>query len=346
MQTITITQPDDWHVHLRDGDALQSTVAASAAHFKRAIVMPNLTPPVTTADAAKSYRARILDAANNTGFEPLMVLYLTDNTSIEDVQQAKASGIVYGFKLYPAGATTNSDAGVSELGQLSHLLAALEEHDLPLLIHGEVTDDTVDIFDREKIFIDRHLSGIVENFPKLRIVLEHITTKDAADFVEQARNGVAATITPQHLAFNRNHMLVGGIRPHLYCLPILKRSKHQEALLAVATSGNPKFFIGTDSAPHSTDKKQSACGCAGCYNSPVALSLYATVFDQENALDKLENFTSVYGPKFYGLPQNTHTITLEKQDWTVPSQLSLGSNQTITPLCAGEILPWRIKSHH
>ncbi len=343
MTEFTITRPDDWHVHLRDGAALQHTCADMARYFGRAIVMPNLAPPVISVAAAASYRDRILEAMQGLPrkFEPLMTLYLTDATDAAEIQVAAAADFVHAVKLYPAGATTNSAAGVAQLDSLFPTLAAMEEVDLPLLVHGEVTDHMVDVFDREKVFIDRHLAPIVERFPGLRVVLEHITTRDAVAFVREAPVNVAATITAHHLLYNRNNMLVGGIRPHFYCLPVLKRNIHQVELMEAATSGNPKFFLGTDSAPHSTLSKQSPCGCAGIYSAHAAIELYAEVFERLDALEALEGFASHFGADFYRLPRNTDTITLQRQAWEVPSQLPLGDS-TLTPLRAGEPVHWRI----
>jgi dihydroorotase len=345
MTELTITRPDDWHVHLRDGAALQHTCADMARYFGRAIVMPNLTPPVASVAAAAAYRDRILRAMSGLPrrFEPLMTLYLTDGTDAAEIQLAAAADFLHAVKLYPAGATTNSEAGVAELDGLFPTLAAMEEVDLPLLVHGEVTDPSVDIFDREKVFIDRYLTPIVERFPGLRVVLEHITTRDAVAFVREAPANVAATITAHHLLYNRNHMLVGGIRPHFYCLPILKRHIHQVELMEAATSGNPKFFLGTDSAPHSTTSKESACGCAGIYSAHAAIELYAEVFERLDALEALEPFASHFGADFYRLPRNPDTITLSKQEWEVPEQLPLG-DATLTPLRAGEPVCWRVVS--
>jgi len=306
---LTLLRPDDWHIHLRDGDLLPHTVADAARTFARAIIMPNLVPPVRNTGEADAYRQRIL-AARPAGsrFEPLMVLYLTDLSSPDDVRAAKASGFVYAAKLYPAGATTNSDSGVTSIDKIFPTLEVMAEIGLPLLVHGEVTRSEVDVFDREKYFIDEQLSRVVERFPTLKVVFEHITTRDAVEFVNAASANVGATITAHHLLYNRNHMLVGGIRPHFYCLPILKRNVHQEALLDAATSGNPKFFLGTDSAPHARHAKEAACGCAGCYSAYAALELYAEAFEQRNALDKLEAFASQYGPDFYGLPRAGETL--------------------------------------
>jgi dihydroorotase len=340
---LTITRPDDWHVHLRDGAALQHTCADLARYFGRAIVMPNLSPPAATVVQALEYRARIMQAmgALPRQFEPLMTLYLTDRTDAAEIHRAAATAGVHAVKLYPAGATTNSASGVNELEKLYPTLAAMEEVDLPLLIHGEVTDREIDIFDREKVFIDRHLGPITQRFPSLRVVLEHITTADAVQFVAGSANNVAATITVHHLLFNRNDMLVGGIRPHYYCLPILKRNSHQQALQAAAISGNPKFFLGTDSAPHSTASKESSCGCAGVYSAHAALELYAEVFEQLQALDKLEAFAAHFGPDFYRLPRNSDTVTLRKQSWNVPANLPLGKD-SLTPLRASQAVAWQV----
>lgn len=335
MNELTITRPDDWHVHLRDGAALEQTCADMARYFGRVIVMPNLTPPATSVAQALTYRDRITAAMSNAPrqFEPLMVLYLTDQTDAAEINLAAASDFVHGVKLYPAGATTNSDAGVAELDGLFPVLAAMEEADLPLLVHGEVTDHHIDIFDREKVFIDRHLEPIAKRFPGLRIVFEHITTRDAVQFVREAGNNVAATITAHHLMFNRNDMLVGGIRPHYYCLPILKRNVHQNELMEAASSGNPKFFLGTDSAPHTRQSKESDCGCAGVYTAHAAIEFYAEVFDQLGALDKLEGFASHFGADFYRLPRNSDTVTLRKEEWQVPAQLPLGEDTLTPPRC-------------
>ncbi|TQV84754.1 dihydroorotase [Exilibacterium tricleocarpae] len=340
---LILTRPDDWHIHLRDGAALATTVADAARSFRRAIVMPNLVPPVTTATQALAYRDRILSQCPaGSRFEPLMVLYLTDNTTPGDIAAARRAGVV-AAKLYPAGATTNSDAGVTDIDNLYPVLEAMQEQGLRFLIHGEVTDADIDIFDREKVFIDRILVKLVDAFPALKLVLEHITTSDAAEFVSAAGPNVAATITAHHLLYNRNHLLAGGIRPHYFCLPILKRDSHQRALIAAATSGDPKFFLGTDSAPHAQDKKEAACGCAGCYTACAALELYAEAFDSAGALDKLEGFASHFGPDFYGLPRNDDTVTLVREPWQVPSQLPLG-DATLVPLAAGETLQWRLQN--
>jgi dihydroorotase len=339
-QTLTITQPDDWHLHLRDGEVLARTVTDTAKQFGRAIVMPNLKPPVTNTVMAEAYKARI--DAQGTDLNALMTLYLTDNTTAEDIREASESKIVKALKYYPAGATTNSAAGVTALENAYEAIAMMEELGVPLLLHGEITHSHVDIFDREKVFIDTKLIPLQKRFPKLRMVLEHITTKQAAEFVQQSDVHVAATITPQHLMYNRNHMLVGGIRPHLYCLPILKRNIHQEALQAAVISGDDRFFLGTDSAPHAKGDKESACGCAGCYSAPAAIELYAQIFDDLGVLDKLEAFASFNGPKFYRLPVNSKTITLVKEDWQIPSSLDFAGS-TIIPLGAGETLNWKLK---
>ena len=340
-QQLTLTRPDDWHIHLRDGDALPRTVGDAAAQFQRAIIMPNLVPPVTTAEAAVAYRDRIL-AARPAGsqFEPLMVLYLTDNTTPEDIRAAKAAGVV-ACKLYPAGATTNSDSGVTDIDGLYPVLETMEKEGLRFLLHGEVTDAEIDIFDRERIFLERTFSRLVADFPALHTVLEHITTADSVDFVRQAGDRVAATITAHHLRYNRNHMLVGGIRPHYYCLPILKRNRHQQALIEAATSGSPKFFLGTDSAPHAKGRKEADCGCAGCYTAYSAIELYAEVFEDAGALDRLEAFASHFGPDFYGLPRNTDTVTLTRNEWQLPPSLPMADTEVV-PLGAGDTLRWKL----
>ncbi|WP_120993598.1 dihydroorotase [Stutzerimonas urumqiensis] len=343
-ERLTLLRPDDWHIHLRDGATLQHTVADAARQFARVIVMPNLVPPVRNAEEASAYRDRILAACPaGTPFEPLMVLYLTDNTQPDDIRTAARSGFVHAVKLYPAGATTNSGSGVTRIDNVFPVLETMAEVGMPLLVHGEVTRPEIDVFDREQHFIDEHLSRIVERFPTLKVVFEHITTRDAVQFVLGAGPNVGATITAHHLLFNRNHMLVGGIRPHFYCLPILKRNVHQEALLDAATSGNSKFFLGTDSAPHAQHAKESACGCAGCYTAFAALELYAEAFETRNALDRLEAFASHFGPDFYGLPRNTGTVTLVREDWTVPAQLPFGAH-ALVPLRAGETLRWRLEA--
>ncbi len=344
MDRLTLTRPDDWHLHLRDGAALESTVPAAARYFGRSIIMPNLTPPVVDTARARSYRERILaQRPAGSRWEPLMVLYLTDNTSPGEIRRAADSGIVQAAKYYPAGATTNSDSGVTDLRLVYPVLETMEKAGMPLLLHGEVTDETVDIFDREAVFIDRHLREIASRFPDLRVVLEHITTRQGAEFVAEGGANIAATITPQHLLFNRNHLLVGGIKPHLYCLPILKRNDHQRALIAAATSGSPQFFLGTDSAPHTTASKESACGCAGCYSHHAALELYAQLFEREGALDKLEGFASHHGPDFYGLPRNRDRVTLVRRPWLTPESVRLGTG-TMTPLWAGQSLNWQVEA--
>ena len=343
LDSITLRRPDDWHIHLRDGDMLPHTCADMARYMGRAIVMPNLSPPVTTVAAAEAYRARIVDAMVGLPrqFEPLMTLYLTDDTSAEEIRRAAASNCVHAVKLYPAGATTNSDAGVAALEPLYPLLEVMQEVDLPLLVHGEVTDPGTDIFDREAVFIERHLAPIVARFDALRVVLEHITTGDAVHFIAGAREGVAATITAHHLLLNRNDLLVGGIRPHYYCLPVLKRERHQEALIAAATSGDPRFFLGTDSAPHTLGSKESSCGCAGVYTAHAALELYAEVFDAKDALPALELFASRNGPAFYRLPANEDTVTLKRGEVPVPRERALGA-QSLVPLRGGESLRWQV----
>ncbi len=341
-QQLTITRPDDWHIHLRDGAALARTVGDAAQQFARAIVMPNLVPPVMNSSQALEYKARILAARpQGSSFEPLMVLYLTDNTDPAEIAKAKAAGVT-ACKLYPAGATTNSASGVTDLTKIYPVLEAMQKAGMHFLLHGEVTDSAIDIFDREKVFLERTFSQVVKNFPSLSMVLEHITTADAAEFVAQAPANVGATITAHHLLYNRNHMLAGGIRPHYYCLPILKRSTHQQALIKAATSGNPKFFLGTDSAPHTKDKKEAACGCAGSYTAYAAIELYAEAFEDAGALDKLEGFASHFGADFYRLPRNTDKITLTKTAWQVPDSLPMG-DQPLVPLRAGETLRWKLQ---
>nr|WP_206022118.1 dihydroorotase [Halomonas bachuensis] len=340
-----MTRPDDWHLHLRDGEALKAVVPATALQMGRAIIMPNLKPPVTTTEQAMSYRERILAARpEGSAFEPLMTLYLTDNTPADEIERAVASGLVHAVKLYPAGATTNSASGVTDLGHCDAAVATMARLGLPLLVHGEVTDAEIDIFDREAVFIERVMKPLLERHPDLKVVFEHITTAEAAAFVTRAPANVAATITAHHLLFNRNHMLVGGIRPHYYCLPILKRERHREALLAAATSGSGKFFLGTDSAPHAQGDKESACGCAGAYTAPAAIELYATAFEQAGALDRLEGFASHYGPDFYGLPRNADSITLVREEWTLPASLPYADGQRIVPLKAGETLAWKLRT--
>lgn len=343
--TLTITRPDDWHLHLRDGAALKAVLPDTAKQFARAIVMPNLRPPVTTTELAAAYRQRIL-AALPVGmqFEPLMTLYLTDNTSADEIARAKASGFIHGVKLYPAGATTNSDSGVTSLDHCVKALASMEKLGVPLLVHAEVTDSDVDVFDRERVFIERNMIPLLKNFPALKVVFEHITTKDAADFVMESSGNVAATITAHHLLMNRNDMFKGGIQPHHYCLPILKREEHRVALVQAAISGNAKFFLGTDSAPHAKHAKEAACGCAGMYTAHTAMELYAEAFEHANALDKLEGFASFYGADFYGLPRNTEKITLVKESWKVPESLPF-DNELLIPLRAGQALTWKFQKN-
>jgi dihydroorotase len=339
---LTITRPDDWHLHLRDGQTMASVLEDSARRFGRAIVMPNLQPPVRTTQQALHYRERILsDLPEGSSFEPLMTLYLTDDTPPEEIARAKLSGRVHGVKLYPAGATTHSDAGVTRISRCFLALEKMEQLGLPLLIHGEVTDPMVDVFDREKAFVDEVLGPIVERFSGLKVVLEHVTTRDAVQYVEVTGPNVAATITPQHLLLNRNALFLGGIRPHHYCLPVLKREEHREALVDAATSGNPKFFLGTDSAPHARSAKEAACGCAGVYSAHAAIELYATAFEEAGALDKLEGFASHFGADFYGLPRNQDTITLLRKAWKVPPTLRFGGEELV-PLRAGEMIPWQL----
>jgi dihydroorotase len=343
-ESLTLTRPDDWHLHLRDGAALAAVLPDTARQFARAIVMPNLKPPVTTTALAADYRERIL-AARPAGsdFEPLMTLYLTDNTAADEIGRAVESGFVKAVKLYPAGATTNSDAGVTDLKRCYAALEAMQRLGLPLLIHGEVTDREIDVFDREKVFIDQKLIPLRRDFPALRVVFEHITTKDAADYVREAEGDIGATITAHHLLYNRNAIFQGGVRPHWYCLPVLKRERHREALVAAATSGNPRYFLGTDSAPHAKNDKESDCGCAGCYTGLHALELYATAFERADALDKLQGFASHYGADFYRLPRNTGTITLERSEWRIPASLPYAGRELV-PLAAGEKLGWRMTS--
>ncbi len=342
MNKLTITRPDDWHLHLRDGASLKAVLADTANRFARAIVMPNLRPPVTTTDLAESYGQRILaNLPSGSKFEPLMTLYLTDNTSPEEIIKAKASGFVHGVKLYPAGATTNSDSGVTSFDACERALDAMQKHGMPLLVHAEVTDADVDVFDREKVFIDRNMKPLLARFPELKVIFEHITTRDAAQFVAAAPANVAATITPHHLLMNRNAMFAGGMRPHHYCLPILKREEHRLALVDAAISGSPKFFLGTDSAPHPKSAKESACGCAGMYSAHAGIELYAEVFESANALDKLEAFSSFYGADFYGLPRNQDHITLVKESWQVPAEIEFGDD-VLVPLRAGQSVQWRM----
>jgi dihydroorotase len=339
---LKLTRPDDWHLHVRDGEAMAAVIGHTAKQFARAIIMPNLKPPVTTTAQAESYRERIIQALPaDSNFQPLMTLYLTDDTTPGEISRAKNSGVVFAVKLYPAGATTNSDSGVTQLQKTYPALAAMEAHGLPLLVHGEATDASIDVFDREKVFIDKQLLPLTQQFPNLKIVFEHITTQDAVNFVLNADDNIAATITPQHLLLNRNAMLVGGMHPHNYCLPVLKRETHREALVAAATSGNHKFFLGTDSAPHAKGAKESACGCAGIYSAHAALEFYATAFDRADALDKLEGFTSHFGADFYGLPRNTDTVMLERREQVIAKQVDFGS-ETLVPFFAGETLNWTL----
>ena len=345
VNAIEITRPDDWHLHIRDGEVLTDLLKHTASQFERAIIMPNLKPPVTTAEMAAAYKKRILAALPvGSSFIPLMVLYLTDNTSADEVKKAHQEGVV-GFKLYPAGATTNSDAGVTDIKKCTKALEAMEACGMPLLLHGEVTHADVDVFDREAVFIDQVLEPLRQRHPGLKIIFEHITTKQAAQYVESADaqrfGAIAATITPQHLLYNRNAIFSGGIRPHYYCLPILKREEHRQELVRVATSGNSRFFLGTDSAPHVKGTKENACGCAGCYTAWHAMPLYAEVFDQANALDRLEAFASHFGPDFYNLPRNTGKLILKRQAQQIPNEFSIGAS-TVVPLRAGESLAWTI----
>jgi dihydroorotase len=342
MQTITLTRPDDWHLHLRDGAALAAVLPDTARRFARAIVMPNLKPPVTSVALAAAYRDRILAALPaGMNFTPLMTLYLTDNMPPAEIDAARASGFVHAVKLYPAGATTNSDAGVSDLRKCAATLARMEALGVPLLVHGEVTDPAVDIFDREAVFIETVLRPLLQDFPGLKVVLEHITTRDGIDFVAGSGANVAGTLTAHHLLLNRNAIFAGGIRPHHYCLPVLKRESHRRALVAAAISGNPKFFLGTDSAPHARHTKETDCGCAGCYNALGALEFYAEVFEAEGALDRLEAFASHHGADFYRLPRNSGTVTLVRERWTLPAEIAYGDD-TLVPLRAGGELAWRL----
>lgn len=338
---LTLTRPDDWHLHVRDGEALRTVVPHTAAQFGRAIIMPNLKPPVTTAEQALAYKARILAAVPaGLSFEPLMTLYLTDNLPPEEIGRAKAAGVV-ACKLYPAGATTNSDAGVTEIRKIYPTLEAMQRHGLLLLVHGEVTSPDIDLFDREAVFIEQQLEPLRRDFPGLKIVMEHITTKEAAQYVAGADGHLAATITAHHLLYNRNAIFTGGIRPHYYCLPVLKREEHRQALVAAATSGSPKFFLGTDSAPHPAHLKEHATGCAGCYTAHAALEMYAEAFEAAGALDKLEGFASFHGADYYGLPRNQGTVTLRREAWTPPQSFPFGDAE-LKPLRAGETLPWRL----
>ncbi|KVQ16963.1 dihydroorotase [Burkholderia ubonensis] len=343
--TLTLARPDDWHLHVRDGEMLAAVLPHTARQFGRAIIMPNLKPPVTTTAQAHAYRERILAAVPaGVAFEPLMTLYLTDNTPPDEIRRARESGFVHGVKLYPAGATTNSDHGVTDLAKCAKTLEAMQEVGMPLLVHGEVTDASIDLFDREKAFIDRVMTPLRRDFPGLKVVFEHITTKDAADYVRDADAApglIGATITAHHLLYNRNAIFVGGIRPHYYCLPVLKRETHRVALVEAATSGNPRFFLGTDSAPHARNAKEAACGCAGCYTALHALELYAEAFDNAGALDKLEGFASFYGADFYGLPRAAETVTLRREPWELPLEI-LAGDTPVVPLRAGEAIGWKL----
>jgi dihydroorotase len=340
--SITITRPDDWHLHLRDGAAMASVLPHSARQFGRAIVMPNLKPPITTTAQAGAYRDRILAALpDGMRFQPLMTLYLTDNTPPDEIRRAKDSGFVHAVKLYPAGATTNSDAGVTAVSKCYKALEAMQDVGMPFLVHGEVTDPAIDIFDREAVFIERVMQPLRRDLPALKIVFEHITTRDAAQYVTDADDHVAATITAHHLLYNRNEIFKGGIRPHYYCLPVLKREEHRQVLVRAAVSGSEKFFLGTDSAPHPKNLKEHACGCAGCYTALHAVELYAQAFEQAGALDKLEAFASIHGPAFYDLPRNTDTVTLKREPWTVPAELAFGET-AIVPLNGGEVIEWKL----
>jgi dihydroorotase len=340
--TITLIRPDDWHVHLRDGSHMAAVLPHTARQFARAIVMPNLKPPVTTALEAAAYRDRILAALpQGMAFEPLMTLYLTDNTDPDEIRRAQDTGFIHAVKLYPAGATTNSAAGVTDLRKCYKTLEVMQEVDMPLLVHGEVTDHEIDLFDREAVFIERVMRPLRRDFPELKIVFEHITTRDAAQYVAEAEGPIAATITAHHLLYNRNEIFKGGINPHYYCLPVLKREEHRLALVTAATSGDERFFLGTDSAPHAIHAKESACGCAGCYTALHAMELYATAFEQAGALDKLEAFASLNGPNFYGLPVNEGTVTLKREAWTIPPSVQMGEHQLV-PLDAGDQLHWKM----
>ncbi len=340
---LKITTPDDWHLHVRDGDALAAVLPATTRQFRRAIIMPNLKPPVRTVAEAAAYRDRILKAVPaDARFEPLMTLYLTDNTSPEEIKRVVDSGFVKALKYYPAGATTNSDAGVTDIMKPMKALEAMADLGVPLLMHGEVTDPTVDVFDREAVFIERVFEPLMQRLPQLRVVFEHITTRQAAEYVAAAPANVGATITPQHLLYNRNEIFKGGIRPHFYCLPVLKREEHRVALVKAATSGSPKFFLGTDSAPHARNTKEVSCGCAGCFTAPHALELYAEAFEAANALDKFEAFASFHGPDFYRLPRNTGTVTLQREEWVVPETVPYIDASGIVPLRAGETLRWKL----
>ena len=343
MSQLRLTRPDDWHLHLRQGDVMSSVVGMTARQMGRAIVMPNLSPPIRTVQEALDYRKEIVSSlSKESNFNPLMTLYLTDNTTKQNIIDASNEEHVYAVKLYPAGATTNSESGVTSMLSAYPVIEQMQKEGVPLLVHGEVTHAEIDVFDREKVFIEKVLSPLLENFPELKVVLEHITTKEAVDFVSDSKENVAATITAHHLLANRNHMLVGGIRPHYYCLPVLKRqSPHQEALIAAATSGSAKFFLGTDSAPHEKHQKESACGCAGVFSAHAAIELYAEAFDRENKIERLEGFASHYGADFYGLQRNSDTIMLEKKSWTVPASFEFADSEVV-PFFAGESLSWRL----
>lgn len=342
--TLRLRRPDDWHLHVRDGVHLASVLPYTARQFARAVIMPNLKPPVTTTAAAQAYRARVLECVPaGLRFEPLMTLYLTDSTSADEIRRARASGFVIGAKLYPAGATTNSDSGVTRIERIYSALAAMEETGLVFQVHGEVTDGDVDVFDRERVFIERILAPVVERFPKLRVVFEHVTTREAVQFVQTARAGVGATITPQHLLLNRNAIFQGGIRPHNYCLPVLKREHDRAALLAAATSDDARFFLGTDSAPHARHTKETTCGCAGIFSAHAALELYAEAFELAGRLDRLEAFAAERGADFYGLPRNEDFVVLERQDWTVPDEIVFGADRLV-PFRAGERIGWRLQA--
>lgn len=345
VSSLTLARPDDWHLHVRDGAMLAAVLPHTARQFGRAIIMPNLKPPVTTTAQAEAYRSRILAAVPaGMRFEPLMTLYLTDNTPGDEIRRAKASGVVHSVKLYPAGATTNSDAGVTDLRKCASALEVMQKVGMPLLVHGEVTNAEIDLFDREKVFIDRVMTPLRRDFPALKVVFEHITTKDAADYVrdaDAAPGTLGATITAHHLLYNRNAIFTGGIRPHYYCLPVLKRETHRVALVEAATSGNPRFFLGTDSAPHEKNTKEAACGCAGCYTALHALELYAEAFDQAGALDRLEGFASFFGADFYGLPRASETVTLRRETWQLPATVEAGDT-SVVPLRGGESIGWRL----
>ncbi len=344
MEPLTLIHPDDWHLHLRDGAAMAAVVSDSAREFGRAIVMPNLSPPVTTTEQALAYRERILGALpRGSRFRPLMTLYLTDTTSPAEIARARDSGHIYAVKLYPAGATTHSEAGVTDISRVDAVLSAMQECGMPLLVHGEVTDPDVDVFDRERVFIERVLSPVVRRFPELKVVFEHVTTREAVAFVRQAPPTVAATVTPHHLLINRNAMFAGGMRPHHYCLPVAKREQHRQALIQAATSGDPKFFLGTDSAPHAQRRKESGCGCAGIYSAHAALELYAEAFEAAGALHRLEGFASCFGPDFYGLPRNQERLTLVKASWQVPETLPFG-DELLVPFRAGQSMAWTLSA--